>query len=457
MGRCVIHIGMHKTGSTSIQHSLRGFEDAHFLYADLDRSGNHSLPIYTLFAAHPERHHMHRAGGRDAAALEGYIGETRRRLEDCLAAMKERTLILSGEDISILPPDALVRMRDYFQGRVDELTVVGYVRAPGGYMASSFQEHVKGGVMEQINLDRIYRNYQNTFAKFDEVFGRVNVQLWKYDVKSFPGGCAVQDFCARLGIRLPAERVVRLNESLSRQAVALIYTYRKFGEAYGSRTMNAPESMKLGIRLADAGKDRFRFSADALGPVLAKHRSDIEWMEARLGASLREEQNGHRPGDVRDESDLLHAGVETLQSLRTLLGAHAPAEAGGETPQDAALLVHAFRMKAAKSAGPSRKVSVGRVVQAETDRVVGWAIGADPAQPILVSLIVNGKSIAKALADRARPGLKEREIHPTGNCGFLFRLTSDQRLRVGDEVTVKPLDDAADFEITPLIVGVGKR
>lgn len=48
----------------------------------------------------------------------------------------------------------------------------------------------------------------------------------------------------------------------------------------------------------------------------------------------------------------------------------------------------------------------GRLLRAEP--VVGWAIGADPGQPILVTLLINGNEVAQAMADKPRPALKER-------------------------------------------------
>ncbi len=57
MKTCIIHIGIHKTGSTSIQESLQGFYNDIFYYANLGPS-NHSEPIYCLFSENPKRHHL---------------------------------------------------------------------------------------------------------------------------------------------------------------------------------------------------------------------------------------------------------------------------------------------------------------------------------------------------------------------------------------------------------------
>ena len=117
-----------------------------------------------------------------------------------------------------------------FADKVDHLNIVAYVRSPAAYLTSVFQQKVKGGSLKNFKLEDRYRNYENSFSKFDVVFGRDNVQLWKFDPRTFPDGCVVRDFCLRLGIDLPVERIVRANESPSRQIVSMLYMYRKLGE-----------------------------------------------------------------------------------------------------------------------------------------------------------------------------------------------------------------------------------
>ena len=341
--RCIIHIGMHKTGSTSIQNSLHGFSDDRFLYAHLGDSPNHSLAIYSLFADSPERHHLHKANGRDGSAVQDYIAKVRIDLARAISIVNGRTLLISGEDICVLQPKALEELCSYFRGHFDDLMICGYVRPPAGYISSGFQERVKGGQSDRVSPEQVYRNYEKIFGKFDEVFGRENVQLWKFEPKSFPGGCAVQDFCTRLEISFPVERVIRANESLSRQAVSLLYTYRRFCQKRGFRGIKGGESQRVVAMLADVQHDKFRFSPDIVRPVLETNRADIQWMEERLGESLHEELGAYRPGDVRDEADLLQPDPEVVKKLLALLGDTAPAGIKGETPEEVAVLVHALR------------------------------------------------------------------------------------------------------------------
>jgi len=334
--RCIIYIGMPKTGSTSIQRSLEGFKNDRFVYAQLAGEANHSLPIYSLFSTRPVQHHLHR--GRDEASLRGYIERVQADLKQSIARAANRTLLIAGEDICSLAPRDVVTMRDYF--RADQVDIVAYVRAPAEFMASSFQERVKGGILRAVDPLKTYRSYKAAFRKFDDVFGRDNVRIWKFDPKSFKDGCVVQDFCARLGIPLAKDRITRLNESLSRQAVALLYAYFSFQNSDDADRMSAPEAMQFGLQI---GGDKFRLSPDVIRSVLNANRADIEWMEARLGQSLCEDAETARPGDVRNEADLLLPDPGAVMKLLTLLGRHAPKDVPGKTPQEIAQLVQIWR------------------------------------------------------------------------------------------------------------------
>jgi hypothetical protein len=460
MRHCIIHIGMHKTGSSSIQRSLTGFEDERFVYAPIGKEDNHSIPICTLFVGNRERHVAHKSNMRDMADVAAYRARVRAGLESAIERTQERALIISGEDISSLSRPDLDELHRYFDSHFDRIDIVAYVRSPAGFMSSAFQQRVKGR-LDRFEPEAQYFNYEKCFSKFDVLFGRDNVHLWHFSPESFPGGCVVQDFCARLGINLPKDRIIRSNESLSRHAVALLYCYRKLGKKYGSVDMPAPEGQRLGKILGALGAGKFRLSPDLIRPILKRHRADIEWMEARLGQPLSEELGYHQPGDVRDESDLLTPDPDAVRELIKMLGELAPAGSHGETPEQVASLVHLLRTKEmlpAQGKGrrrPFRSGAVrntGKVMLVKPNAVLGWAIGGDFDQPVRLALLVNGREVACSVADQDRPALKAQGIHPTGRCGFAFRFRSEQMLQTGDKVTIRPLDGDFLLVNSPYVV-----
>ena len=359
MNKCIIHIGMHKTGSTSIQHSLASYSDDQFLYARLTNTPNHSLAMYSLFAADPQHHRLHRAAQRSGQKLTAYLERAEAGLQRAIKAAKGRTLVISGEGILGLEPGEVAKMAERFRSQFDQVTVVGYVRPPAGFLSSAFQQRIRGG-NARFDLARMYRNYRETFAKFDDAFGAGNVRLWKFDPAAFPGKDVVKDFCAKLDLPLLYRRIVRLNDSLSRQVIGALYTHNKFAAELGHNEARPAELQRLGHALAELGTDKFRLSPKIVRPILDQNKDDIRWMEQRLGASLDEPDAPHSDRDIAGEDDLLRPDPAVANKLRQMLGRHAPAGVTGKTPQEIATLVHALHHNAKKRRRLLRWITGGR-------------------------------------------------------------------------------------------------
>jgi hypothetical protein len=110
--------------------------------------------------------------------------------------------------------------------------------------------------------------------------------------------------------------------------------------------------------------------------------------------------------------------------------------------------------KAGERSKPAGKDKIGNIVRADPGVVAGWAIGSDLAKPVEVELLVNGTSIGKMTADKLRPALKERGVHPTGHCGFVFKFGPSRQLKEGDEVAVRPLGEPISFRNSPRRVAI---
>jgi hypothetical protein len=259
------------------------------------------------------------------------------------------------------------------------IEVVGYVRAPAAYITSLAQQRLRSGALAKEaptrggtarrgvlgrllhgDLSRAFCHYERSFQKFDDVFGRENVHLWKFDPGSFPVNCVVTDFCKKVGVALPADRIVRVNESLSREGFGLLYTYCKLGPELGFPAPGSGQNKRLLEHLAKIGSTKFRFAPDTMRAALESDRADIAWMEARLGESLQEDLGERRPGDISDESDLLRPDPQAVDKLLKLLGRAAPTGVKGETPEEVAVLVHALRRCSGLSPAAFRSIKLSR-------------------------------------------------------------------------------------------------
>ncbi|MGB1560674.1 MAG: hypothetical protein ACPHN2_04145 [Sinimarinibacterium flocculans] len=91
----------------------------------------------------------------------------------------------------------------------------------------------------------------------------------------------------------------------------------------------------------------------------------------------------------------------------------------------------------------------GELSSVEADRIMGWAYVPGDASPVVVRLTINGRLFGTQVADLPRPPLKARGQHPTGLCGFNFRLPLNKRLQAGDRVSVRVVGEAQDVRLSP--------
>ena len=343
---CIIHIGMHKTGSTSIQASLhQNLDSETFSYLDIGPR-NHSVSIVSLFAKKKFLPALKKRGFTKKNMIDFKLS-TKDKLINNLIECND-VMIISGESIPALLLNELEEFRDFLYQYFEKITIVAYVRTPKSYIESAFQQRVKGG-LNKLDIDTLYPKYRERFEKFDLVFGRENVKLWKFDPKSFSEGNVVMDFCNRLGIEMKSESTIRVNESLSKEALSLLYIYRKYGRGFGVGTNVMRINQKLIATLQNIGKTKIKFSPDMIQPILEQKREEFLWMEKRLGERLNENIDVSL-NDIRREEDLLSISDETIQELKMVIGPeYLPTEKKSNRLEEVSNLVNALRIKMAKS------------------------------------------------------------------------------------------------------------
>lgn len=152
MKQLILHVGLHKTATSTIQASCyynrtilekRGIVYPRFLIEN-SLEINHSRAILSLFRDNPETYRVNIKKGADSKdkikALNHYYMRTLEGL--CMSADK---MIISGEDISNLPKESLSRIDHYFQSFGFKVYVICFVRRPYASLCSRIQEMVKNG------------------------------------------------------------------------------------------------------------------------------------------------------------------------------------------------------------------------------------------------------------------------------------------------------------------------
>ncbi|MFU8863554.1 MAG: hypothetical protein ACNA7O_06535 [Rhodobacterales bacterium] len=330
----IIHPGMHKTGSSSIQATAVSIKPDGWIFPD-NKTGNFSGRFALLFEDNPEDYHAFKARGMNADAVEVDRQKRLVQLENQLRKGSAEGLnaLFSAERISTSPLDSIQRLADLYRKHGYEPRVVAYVRRPISFMQSAFQQRLKLTLNDLKTNAMLWPNYRKRFEKLDQVFGRENVKLNVFDRSTLKQGDVCIDFFGQIGIDLSVEQVVRVNESLSLPACALLFAQRHLGEGFVQGFKRAPAKNNAFIAaLSRLPGDPLKFKRSYVAPIFEEWRKDLEWMEERLGQSLSDLPDEDSDDAIGSAEDLLAVADRHRHELEELLFEEIRKE--GDQPRD---------------------------------------------------------------------------------------------------------------------------
>ena len=240
MSEAIVHVGMHKTGTTSIQrvfgrHRPRLLEQG-FLFPAFAQ--NH-FDIHTAFTSEPFKSTMVRARGLKTqgeidAIREGVLASVEAEIRD----HPDAKLLLVAEDLSTLDSAGTGRFRAWLDAAgVGRTTIHIYLRDPISFWESLIQQSIKGGhqidfAREARGLTRV-RAYRPLLEAFAGAFGQENVRPHIFAADRLLGGDVVRDFADKIGLDIEGMELVRANESLSRDAMLFLNEMNRRVDTYG--------------------------------------------------------------------------------------------------------------------------------------------------------------------------------------------------------------------------------
>ena len=238
---CILHIGLEKTGSTSIQATLGKNRDLlktrKILYPKSLGERSH-VRLYT-FASEDGMNEIKVQCGLEA--LSG-IGEFRRSLQDQLereiSAADPHTVIISNEHCSsrLVNTSEISRLRKLLAQIFSNISVVIYLRSQGESLRSAYSTQIKTGSTAEFDypspdLIESRYNYDAILDKWETVFGKQNIDVRMFSVEDFIGGDVVTDFIERLGLDIPTDDIGRepnKNVSLSAFSIEFLRSLNRF-------------------------------------------------------------------------------------------------------------------------------------------------------------------------------------------------------------------------------------
>jgi len=224
----ILHVGLHKTGTSSIQETLflnennKILKNHGFLYPK-NWVPNHSIPVYSAFCDNPEKYHANIKLGYNLSEIEEINKNYLIKLEKEIKENKLSKLIISGEDISLLSIKNLYALKEYLKSiSKSKIKIIFHVRNSLSLSISTIQEKIKSGEVYKSAFlkvnDKIKNIFKNDISKFSQVFGEKSINIFSFeDVIKHEFG-PVGHFLSIVGFEneiIKEFNIVRSNESIS--------------------------------------------------------------------------------------------------------------------------------------------------------------------------------------------------------------------------------------------------
>ncbi|MEM6743684.1 MAG: hypothetical protein AAF676_08100 [Pseudomonadota bacterium] len=299
MRTCYLHLGMPKTGSTSIQTAFAGYRDRGLVYPRF-RTPHHGGTLRARFSDSPANMPKHRV---DALGTEEVQKRARAETAAFDRAMKtDKNVVLSCEWIvESLSAGEVAEMFAFFKESFDRLVVIAYVRPLASLVDSQFQQRVRMGKRSFSVPPPPYRGF---FAPILANVAREDLQLVRFDRADLAGGDVVVDFARRVGAGEVPKLESEVNESLSAEAVGAIFAFNKYGGYLLPPRERARSLLMMRKTLKDVGEIKFGLGQELIEAHLATHADEVAWMEDQAGFDVKGVIKP-APDPIRSEADLL--------------------------------------------------------------------------------------------------------------------------------------------------------
>ncbi|OPH53091.1 hypothetical protein BC351_31935 [Paenibacillus ferrarius] len=334
----ILHVGLHKTGTTSIQETLylennnQLLEKKGYLYPKCGPS-NHSVSIYSIFCNDPTNYHINIRMGYSADEIkyvnEKYLSDLKTEIDD----KKLSKLIISGEDISLLSLDNLNALKEHLTSIFsNNIKVIIYVRHPVQWVISTIQQFIKSGRQNYKDaLIDMEKNIKSLFVdrieKFTHVFGREFVNVYSFEEAVLNKFGPVGHFLSVIGMNqneLTEFNIVYANESISLIAVEIISYINEKLPLFRDGKMNELRSNGDINPFLNVKGFKFDIPYGLKEKILEKSREDIEWLKKNWGidySTVQIRQIDNFSPDLSEEiiEEIKQACFEVPESLRSLV------------------------------------------------------------------------------------------------------------------------------------------
>lgn len=299
MKTLVLHIGMAKTGTTTIQNSLaRASEPLRTLGITCApwHPYNHSLDFTVLFLDNPRKSLLHKQHA--PISDEDWCSELsrlRRRWEDLFESMTDGHCIVSAENLPRLSVGEIQRLQEFAEPHFDCVRAIAYVRDPLKSLKSQWEQDVKevqqptdaASLLQETKRRLNYR----FLARWQDCLGAGNLVVRKFEPAEFHNGSLLADFFYALGlseINTDAVAEVESNQSLGPEGTAFLLALNNRYPQYSDGAINPQRGLARRLHLfyramRNAGGEPLRLHLRFNAAEAERFNEGIAFLNAFLG------------------------------------------------------------------------------------------------------------------------------------------------------------------------------
>jgi hypothetical protein len=299
-----IHIGVHKTGTKSIQQTF--FDNREKLLAHginyLPGGPNHGPSLVSLLADNPHedtRNIRRHVDTPEKAA--SYNAWTEHHITKALARNRSPKMVISGEGLSGLIRKEIERLKEILAPYAEAYRIIVYVRDPYGYANSASLQRLKtGAVLGTADRKMPLPNYRRKLGRYIRAFGRENVDIRIFDPQRFIGGDLITDFLVAIGESpqlAESLNVAHANQSMSHEAAMILSETNIAIPSSIDGRANRERAFALHLYVANIEGEKFTIDPDTYSKHEAEAQADLEWLHKTIGEPVFEKP-APRPASV---------------------------------------------------------------------------------------------------------------------------------------------------------------